>query len=145
MTKSTITKIWVGGLIIGLAGLFVAAAGTGVMLSGGGTFIRKGPDITGFTPAFNGAFWTGVGLISFGGLGLVAGLITQFVSWIGALLNTWKLPDKLWFVLLLVLGLLRFEFVIMLVYIVAGPDGTTSPAPRMPGTAQAGPVAPAAG
>ena len=40
------------------------------------------------------------------------------VSWIGALLNTAELEDKSWFLLLLVLGLLRFGIVAMLAYIV---------------------------
>jgi uncharacterized membrane protein len=46
------------------------------------------------------------------------------VSWIGALLNTWQLEDKLWFAALLALGLLGFGVVAMIAYVVAGPDGT---------------------
>jgi hypothetical protein len=50
------------------------------------------------------------------------------VAWIGALINTAQLPDKAWFVLLLVLGLLSFGFIAMVAYVIAGPDG--APAPR---------------
>ena len=127
MAKSTITRIWIGGLIVGVAGLLVAGAGTGLMLALGGTFEWSGHDVTGFSPAYDGAFWSGVALICIGGAGLVSGVITQFAAWIGALFNTYKLEDKVWFVLLLVLGLLRFEFVIMAVYLLVGPDGTRRP------------------
>lgn len=53
------------------------------------------------------------------------------VSWIGALLNTAELENKSWFLLLLVLGLLRFGIVAMLAYIVgAGPDARRMAARR---------------
>lgn len=143
MTKSTITKIWVAGLIVGLTGLVIAAVGTGLLLGLGGHFVWRGPDIVGFNPNFTPVFWTSVGLISGGGLVLLGGMVAQFAAWIGALLNTWQLEDKLWFVLLLVLGIVRFEFVIMLIYVFAGPDAyaTRRPSPPTP----AGSLSPAAG
>ncbi len=142
MNKRTITTIWLAGLVGLAVGLAVAASGTGVLLALGGHFDWRGSEIVGFTPSYDGAFWTGVGLISGGGLVLLAGLITQFVAWIGALINTWQLADKLWFVLLLVLGLLRFEFVIMLIYVLAGPDGV---AQRPPAGAVRNPLSPVPG
>ena len=48
------------------------------------------------------------------------------MAWIGAVVNTSRLEDKTWFVVLLVLGLLSFGFIAMLVYILAGPDGTAT-------------------
>ena len=62
-----------------------------------------------------------------GVLGIVAGGIGQFIAWIGALVNTSRLEDKTWFVVLLVLGLLSFGFIPMLVYVLGGPDGTAPP------------------
>ena len=47
-----------------------------------------------------------------------------FVAWIGAVINTSRLEDKTWFLLLLLLGLFSFGFIAMLVYVIAGPDGT---------------------
>ena len=132
MAKSTITRIWMGGLIVGVAGLLVAGGGTGLMLALGGTFSWSGHDVTGFTPTYDAAFWSGVALICIGGVGLVSGAITQFAAWIGALFNTYRLEDKVWFVLLLALGLLRFEFVIMVVYLLVGPDGTRQPSRGAP-------------
>jgi hypothetical protein len=52
------------------------------------------------------------------------------VSWIGALLNTWQLEDKLWFGALLVGGLLGLGVVAMIAYVLAGPDGTTQSVAR---------------
>ena len=132
MTKPTITKVWVAGLVALLAGFIVAAVGVGLMLGLGGHFQWRGNEVVGFQPDFNAPFWTGVGLISGGCLVFLGGLLTQFVAWIGALLNTWQLADKLWFVLLLVLGILRFEFVIMLIYVFAGPDGYPPRRPAAP-------------
>lgn len=132
MTKPTITKVWVAGLIALLTGFVIAAVGVGLMLGLGGHFQWRGNEIVGFQPDFNALFWTGVGLISGGGLVFLGGVLTQFVAWIGALINTWQLDDKLWFVLLLVLGILRFEFVIMLIYVFAGPDGYAPQKPAAP-------------
>lgn len=50
-------------------------------------------------------------------------LIGLFVAWIGAVLNTVNLPDKAWFVVLLVGGLLSFGFLVTVAYVIAGPDG----------------------
>jgi hypothetical protein len=52
------------------------------------------------------------------------GAVTAGVAWIGALLNTVRLDDKMWFGLLLVLGLCSFGWLAMAAYVVAGPDGT---------------------
>jgi hypothetical protein len=54
----------------------------------------------------------------------IGGGIGQFVAWIGAVINTSRLDEKTWFIVLLVLGLLSFGLVAMLVYVLAGPDGT---------------------
>src|SRR5687767_5046945 len=81
-----------------------------------------GPDVTGmgWTPFA----WTMVGLFVVAPLAVIGGSIGGLVSWIGALLNTAQLEDKTWFVVLLVLGLLSFGLVAMIVYAIAGPDGT---------------------
>ena len=70
-----------------------------------------------------GVIWHIVlGLI--GVIALVGGSIAGLIAWIGALLNTAQLPDKAWFIVLLVLGLFSFGFIAMLAYVIAGPDGT---------------------
>ncbi len=121
MTKSTVTKIFIGslfaiagGVVLLVAGLFLAFVN--------GTFIMRGPDVVGIHPS---AFtWSMAGLAVVGILAVVGGALAQFVAWIGAVLNTSRLEDKTWFIVLLVLGLLSFGFIAMVVYLVAGPDGT---------------------
>ena len=128
MTKPTVTKIFIGSLIAIVAGAFVVAAGVLLALSTG-TFVMDGPDVTGFQ--LSSAAPAAFSLAFLGVLAVVAGSIGQFVAWLGAVVNTARLDDKLWFVVLLVLGLLSFGFVAMIVYLLAGPDGTattTSPA-----------------
>ena len=49
------------------------------------------------------------------------------MSWIGALLNTWRLDSKTWFAVLLLLGIFNLGFFAMVAYLIAGPDGTASP------------------
>jgi hypothetical protein len=70
------------------------------------------------------------GLAIVGILAIIGGALAQFVAWIGAVLNTSRLDDKTWFIVLLVLGLLSFGFIAMIVYLIAGPDGTRESAKR---------------
>jgi hypothetical protein len=124
MTKSTVTKTFVGSLIAMVAGLFVVAAGILLALATG-TFEMTGPDVTGFHLSASAP--AALGLAFIGVLAIVGGAIGQFIAWIGAVVNTSRLDDKTWFVVLLVLGLLSFGFIAMLVYVLAGPDGTAAP------------------
>jgi hypothetical protein len=123
MTKSTVTKTFVGSLIAMVAGLFVVASGILLALVTG-TFEMTGPDVTGFHLSASAP--AALGLAFIGVIAIVAGGIGQFVAWIGAVVNTSRLDDKTWFVVLLVLGLLSFGFIAMLVYVLAGPDGTAA-------------------
>lgn len=121
MTKRTITRLWLWGLAGIVVGLIIAGAGVAMMLTGAGTW--SGPaDHPVFTPTYGAYFTTTVVIIVAGGLVLVGGSIAQFVAWIGALINTSRATDKTWFILLLVLGLLSAQFVMMIVYLLAGPD-----------------------
>jgi hypothetical protein len=121
MSKSIITKLFVGSLIAIVGG--VVLAGIGVLLAfANGVFVMSGPDVTGVNwSAFAGSM---IGLMAVGTLAMFGGAIGQFVAWIGAVLNTARLEDKTWFIILLVLGLLSFGFIPMLVYVIVGPDST---------------------
>ena len=121
MTKSTVTKTFVGSLIAIVAGLLLVAVGILLALATG-TFEMTGPDVTGFQLSASAP--AALGLAFVGVVAIVGGWIGQFVAWIGAVVNTSRLEDKTWFVVLLVLGLLSFGFIAMLVYVLAGPDGT---------------------
>jgi hypothetical protein len=121
MTKSTVTKIFIGSLFAIAGGVVLLGAGL-FLAYVNGTFIMRGPDVVGIHPS---AFtWSMAGFAIVGTLAVIGGALAQFVAWIGAVLNTSRLEDKTWFILLLVLGLLSFGFIAMLVYLVAGPDGT---------------------
>lgn len=129
MTKSTITKVWVGGLAVFAAGIVVAIVGVFLMLGYGGTFTQiLGTNDYNFVPSLNGFFWVTVGLIVAGCVVGLIGSIAQFAAWIGALVNSNALPDKVWFLVLLIGGLLSFAFVpiglaVMIAYVIAAPDG----------------------
>jgi len=123
MTKSTVTKTFVGSLIAMVAGLLLVVGGILLALATG-TFEMTGPDVTGFHLSASAP--AAVGMAFIGVIAIVVGGIGQLVAWIGAVVNTSRLDDKTWFVVLLVLGLLSFGFIAMLVYILAGPDGTSA-------------------
>ncbi len=124
MNKAMVTRIFLGSLIAIVAGVFFVAVGFIVALATG-TLVMEGPDVTGFELSSTAP--AAFGLAAIGVLGVVAGGIGQFIAWIGAVVNTSRLDDKTWFVVLLVLGLLSFGFIAMLVYVLAGPDGTALP------------------
>lgn len=127
MTKPTITRLFVGSIAA-----FVAAIVLGIFACAwafaNGVFQLDGPDVTGITGGA-AAWWT-IGMIVIAGLAVVGSAIGGLVAWIGALLNTARLEDKTWFILLLVLGLFSFGLIAMILYVLAGPDGTLPQAPR---------------
>jgi len=121
MSKQLINRIFVGSLAAVIAGILLALV-TVVAFLCTGTWTVSGSEITSFTLA--SAATSTIGFAIVGGLLVVAGSLGQLVAWIGALVNTAQLPDKTWFVVLLVTGLLSFGFIAMLVYVLAGPDGS---------------------
>jgi len=136
MSKRNVTRWFVGaivafgaGLVLGLAALWAALASDAIDLAGG-HFV----DVNGGSGA-----WTALALVAVGSLAILAGTAAAVVSWVAALLNTWRLDDKAWFTSLLALGLLGFGVVAMIAYVVAGPDGTSAdPArPAIAGAARA--------
>ena len=125
MTKSTVTKLFVGSLIAIMGGIFLMALG-GLLALSGTTLVTSSGEVTGVH--FNASAPQMLSLVLAGLMIVIAGGVTQFVAWLGALMNTSRLEDKTWFILLLVLGLLSFGLIAMLVYVVAGPDGMEIPA-----------------
>jgi len=132
MSKPMITRIFLGSLgaiVVGV--LLILVTATAVLATG--TWVVQGTEVTDFhlSAAAASTFWIAV----VGGMFVVVGAIGQLVAWLGAVVNTAHLDDKVWFIALLVLGLLSFGFVAMLVYVLAGPDGTL-PRAEAPGQAQ---------
>src|ERR1051326_7149123 len=133
MTKRTITIWWligIGVMIVGgLLALFTALA----LASHIGAFTANYQYNT-YVP--DSTFWALVSFIILGGLAVLGGIVVQLVAWIGAVINTNRLVDKTWYNLLLwcgVAGLVLSLFtgpmgvlvglVLMIVYLVGGPDG----------------------
>ena len=127
MSKTTVTRLFIGSLIAVAAGsvLFVAAIWGAIAND---VFVMAGPDIVGIHGSALG--WSFLGLALVGGLAVAGGAIAGFVSWIGALSNTWQLESKTWFAVLLLLGIFNLGFFAMIAYLVAGPDGKGTVAPR---------------
>jgi hypothetical protein len=75
--------------------------------------------------------WALIGVAILGGLAAAGGVIAGFIAWIGAVLNTWQLDSKAWFVGLVLLGIFNFGFVAMIAYVIAGPDGKAAAAARV--------------
>jgi hypothetical protein len=121
MSKKGVTRLFVGalvaggaGLVLGVAALWAALASDAIDLGGDHVI-----DLNGGSGA-----WTALGLVTLGSLAILVATVAAVVSWLGALLNTWQLEDKMWFAALLALGLLGFGVVAMIAYVVVGPDGT---------------------
>lgn len=137
MTKSMVTKTWIAGLVVLAAGLVAVAISVGFMLAYGGTFTQtNNPNEMQFVPAYNGFFWTTVWAIVLGGIVAAVGGIVQFVAWIGALVNSYLLPEKTWFAILLIGGILGLffgliGFAAMVAYVIAAPDGTPYRKPQI--------------
>ena len=122
MSKTTVTRLFVGANFAIVAGI-VLALSTIVAALVGGVVTIGGPTV--FT--VDGAAFAGaVGWLLLAAVILAAGTLVGIASWIGALFNTAELEDKTWFGALLILGLLSFGWVAMVAYVVAGPDGTST-------------------
>lgn len=127
MTKPTVTRLYIGSVVA-----FVAAIVLGIFACAwafaNGVFELDGPDVVGMN--WSATTWWMIGLIIVAGLAVVGGAIGGLVSWIVALLNTARLEDNTWFILLLALGLLSFGVIAMVLYVLGGPDGTLPQRPR---------------
>ena len=137
MSKSTVTKLFVGGTIAAIAGAILAVLSVGLAFANN-VFITSGTEVVGVRGGT--LAWSLLGLGIAGGLAFMGGLIAGLISWIGALLNTWQLESRAWFVGLLLLGIFNFGFFAMIAYVVVGPDGTTAAAERRAAQAAARPT-----
>lgn len=149
MTKLMITRTWIAGLVVFAAGIVATLVGVILMLVYGGTLTQvAGTGDYNFTPDMNGFFWASVGIIIFGGVIALGGGIVQLVAFIGALVNSYALPEKTWFAVLLIGGVLSLAvalvgFGVMVAYVIAAPDGLPHRKTQGPLTVgQPGPLAP---
>src|SRR5919198_246952 len=126
MSKASVTRLFVGGGLAIIAGAILAIAAVWIAIAND-VFVMNGPDIVGLS---GGAVaWILLGFGIAGSLTILGGLVAGFVAWVGALLNTWQLEGKAWFIGLLLLGIFNLGFFAMIAYLIAGP-GTEESAPR---------------
>jgi hypothetical protein len=127
MSKRTIDRLFAGSLAALLVGVVLVLVTVAAFLCTA-TWTTSGTQVTQFE-VNQGVTWT-IGFAVAGGILAAVGGLGQLVAWIGALVNTARLEDKVWFVVLLVTGIFSFGFIAMLVYVLAGPDGTATHGPR---------------
>jgi hypothetical protein len=127
MTKATVTRLFIGGGIAIIAGAILAVVAVWIAIAND-VFVMNGPDVVGIRGSALAFALLGIAIV--GSLAMMGGLITGLVAWIGALLNTWQLDSKAWFIALLLLGIFNFGFFAMIAFLVAGPDGASDAALR---------------
>jgi len=138
MKKSSVTRVWIAGAVAMAAGLVAVGVGVILMLAYGGSWAQApGGTNYEFAPSFNNPFWAGVVVVCVGGVVAFAGWIVQIIGWVGGMANANRLPDKTWFTILVIGGIIGFFFVpvgfaAMLAYIVAAPDGFAYSSPHSP-------------
>jgi len=118
MSKTTVTGLFVAaiaaifaGIVIGLAAT-VAGLANGAVVFGGAQLVSLNGDVLAWTIAMRVV----------GSLVIAAGTVAAITAWVGALLNTYRLEDKTWFAVPLVLGFVSVGWVAMIAYVLAGPD-----------------------
>ena len=132
MTKRTITILWLIGVGVMIVGGLLALFSSLALASHIGAFTAN-YQYNNYVP--DSTFWALVSFIVLGGIAILGGIVTQFVAWIGAVINTNRLVDKTWFNVLLWCGVagIVLNFVggfgallgwgLMIAYLVGGPDG----------------------
>lgn len=119
MGRATIVRLFAGS-VIAMAAAIVLFIVAGALALGNDVFVMDGPDVVGIKAGLFG--WTMLGLAAVAVLVMLAAVAAQFVAWVGAVLNTAQLPDKTWFVVMLVGGLVSLGFLATLAYVIGGPD-----------------------
>jgi hypothetical protein len=132
MTKRTITIIWLTGVGVMIVGGLLALFCSLALASHIGAFTAN-YQYNNYVP--DSTFWALVSFIVLGGIAILGGIVTQFVAWIGAVINTNRLVDRTWFNVLLWCGVagIVLNFIggfgallgwgLMIAYLVGGPDG----------------------
>ena len=107
MNKATITRLFIGGGLALIAGAIVAVLAIWIAMAND-VFIMNGPEVVAVRGGALSVFLLGLAIV--GAFVVTGGLIAGLVAWIGALMNTWQLDSKSWFVALLLLGIFNFGF-----------------------------------
>ena len=114
------TRLFIGAGLAMIAGAIVAIVGVWIGVAND-VFVMNGSDIVGLRGSAPAGLSLGLGIV--GVIAIIGGMIVGLVAWIGALLNTWQLDSKAWFIGLLLLGIFNLGFFAMVAYVIGGPDG----------------------
>jgi hypothetical protein len=134
MSKASVTRLFIASLVAVAAGAILAIAAVWLAIAND-VFATSGSEVVGIRGSVLAWCLLGIGVV--GGSAIAGGMIGGLLAWIGALLNTWQVEGRSWFVILLLTGIFNFGFIAMVAYVLAGPDGTSAAA-RLRGTAPAG-------
>lgn len=127
MSKSNVTRIFLGGLLAVFVGAILGLTAVAVAIAND-VFVLRGADVVALRGSVLAWSLGAVGLVAVAAM--LAGMVAGVVAWIGALLNSYRLESKRWLIGLLLLGIFSLGFVAMIAWVVAGPDGTAGPADR---------------
>ena len=130
MFKATVTRLFIGSLIALGAGATVSIFAIALAIANN-VFVMDGNDISAIQGGPLASALLGVAFL--GALTAAGGVVAGLVAWIGAVLNTWQLDSKAWFVALVLTGIFNFGFIAMVIYIIAGPDGKAARAAQPAG------------
>jgi hypothetical protein len=133
MSKTSITPLFEAAIATVVAGIVIAIVAVVVGLANGAVAFGGTQAVT-----LNGGTvaWT-IGAFVLSSLVITAGTLAAIAAWVGALLNTSRLQDKTWFVVLLVLGLFSLGWLAMIAYVLTGPDSTAREATASAGVGSA--------
>jgi hypothetical protein len=134
MFKATVTRLFIGSLLALAAGASVLILAIAVA-NANNVFVMDGNGIAAIQG--DALALALLSLAFLGALTAAGGVIAGFIAWIGAVLNTWQLESKAWFVALVLTGIFNFGFIAMVIYVIAGPDGKAGATAR-PATLAAG-------
>jgi hypothetical protein len=118
MTRTTIATLFIGSTIAFVVGAVIATVTTVTAVANGAIEIG-GPQIVALHGGPIGAAIAAYAVASLFGVG---GSIALFASWLGAVLNTWRLDDKTWFTGILGAGLVGLAWIATAGYLAMGPD-----------------------
>jgi len=79
--------------------LVLSFVAVGLVYASGG-FVLDGPDVVGVEPTAFG--WSMIGVAAFTVLVMVLAALALLIAWVAAVVDTAELPDKTWFIVLLV-------------------------------------------
>lgn len=119
MTKTTVTRLFIGSAIAAATGALIAIAAIWGAIAND-VFVMRGEDIAGIQGS--ALAWVLLGVALAGAITFTAGLVGGLIAWVGALLATAQMERKTWFLALLLLGVFNLGILAMIAYVIAGPD-----------------------